>query len=86
MSLPFRDYETSRLAYEIERQDLGLSGGNKINMQQLLGIQLYEFLQTELGDCLILNSLQMKRWLVDELESSMVLIFTGRSQLFCCYY
>ena len=36
-----------------------------------------EFLQ---NDLVIVNPLKMKRWIVDELESSMVLYFTGRSR------
>ncbi len=78
LSIPLGDYDIANLAYQIEREDLLMEGGKQDQYAATFGgVNFMEFYD---NDRTIINPLKVRKWILSELEQSLVLFYTGVSR------
>jgi D-glycero-alpha-D-manno-heptose-7-phosphate kinase len=78
LDLPLGRYDVARLAFQIERIDLKLNGGKQDQYAAAFGgLNFIEFLPE---NRVIVNPLRMSDAVANELESSLVICFSGQSR------
>jgi D-glycero-alpha-D-manno-heptose-7-phosphate kinase len=79
LGLQLGEHDIAHLAYEIERVELGFSGGKQDHYAAVYGG--FNFMEFYSNDKVIVNSLRIKKEHICELEFNLVLYYSGMSRL-----